>query len=103
MEKRVLIIKLLIIVAPVVIALTVSGLRKEGTGMMLGKTGVEASAAEDRAADTGEAERASVSAASEDTSDTADITGTADTADTGFLHLQLRLDEETYRFPVCGV
>lgn len=100
MEKRVLIIKLLIIVAPVVIALTVSGLRKEGTGMMLGKTGVEASAAEDRAADTGEAERASVSAASEDTSDTA---GTADTADTGFLHLQLRLDEETYRFPVCGV
>ena len=65
-------IKLLIIAAPVVIALTVSGFRQEGKAV------------------TGEGMGTGISLTGDGTA--------AHTGDTGFHYLQL--DTETYRFPV---
>ncbi|RHB47833.1 hypothetical protein DW886_04670 [Enterocloster aldenensis] len=65
-------IKLLIIAAPVALALTVSGFRQEGKAVAGEGMGISL---------------------------TGDGTA-AHTGDTGFGHLQLQLDTETYRFPV---
>lgn len=67
-------IKLLIIAAPVALALTVSGFRQEGKAVAGEGMGTGISLTGDGAA--------------------------AHTGDTGFGHLQLQLDTETYRFPV---